>query len=66
MANEICKAFLEQYRKIVGAKPEERINKRYKPYLAPDNHYYDGHCGHCAEVKYLGTIYSKDKERVRE
>ena len=57
---EICKQFLKHYRKIVGAKKDERIDKRYKPYLAPDNNYYDAHCGYCAEVEYLGTIYTKE------
>ena len=52
-----CREFLKSYRRIVNAKPEEKIDKRYKPYLAPDNNYYNAHCGYCAEVKYLETIY---------
>lgn len=52
-----CKEFLKNYRKVVNAKKEERIDKRYKPYLAPNDKYYDEHCGYCAEVKYLGEIY---------
>lgn len=59
-----CKEFLKVYRKIVGAKPEEKIDKRIKTgdwYLAPNNKQYKGHCGYCAEVGYLGEIYG-DKE----
>lgn len=52
-----CKAFLLAYRKVISAKPEEKIDKRYKPYLAPNDKYYDTHCGYCAEVKYLEEIY---------
>jgi hypothetical protein len=55
--NEACKAYLKAFRKVVGAKPDEKIDKRYKPYLAPNNKYYDAHCGYCAEVKYLEEIY---------
>ena len=62
MANEICKRFLKEYRRIVNAKPEEKIDKRYKPYLAPNDKYYDGHCGHCAEVNYLQDIYRGDED----
>lgn len=54
-----CKEFLKAYRKVVNAKPDEKIDKRYKPYLAPDNFYYYAHCGYCAEVKYLEKLYSK-------
>ena len=54
----ICKEYLKAYRKIVKAKPDEKIDKRYKPYLAPNDKYYDkAHCGYCAEVKYLSEIY---------
>jgi len=56
-----CKEFLKHYRKVVGAKKEERIDKRYKPYLAPNDKYYEEHCGYCAEVKYLSELYA-DKE----
>ena len=56
----ICKAFLKSLRRVVGAKPEEKIDKRYKPYLAPNNKYYEGHCGYCAEAKYLLEIYNKE------
>ena len=72
MANESCKAYLKYFRKVVKAKKEERIDKRYKPYLAPNNKYYEGaHCGYCAEVQYLAEIYHKedhqeiDKEYIR-
>ena len=72
MANESCKAYLKYFRKVVKAKKEERIDKRYKPYLAPNNKYYEGaHCGYCAEVQYLTEIYHKedhqeiDKEYIR-
>ena len=57
-----CKRFLETYRRVVGAKPDEKIDKRYKPYLAPNDKTYDNaHCGYCAEVEYLQDIYA-DKE----
>lgn len=53
-----CKEYLKAYRTIVGAKKEEKIDKRYKPYLAPNDKYYsDAHCGYCAEVEYLEEIY---------
>ena len=56
--NYFCKLFLLNFRKVVGAKSEERIDKRYKPYLAPNNKYYENeHCCYCAEVKYLSEIY---------
>ena len=54
-----CKAYLKAYRKVVGAKKDEKINKRYKPYLAPNNKYYEAHCGYCAEVEYLKEIYNE-------
>ena len=55
-----CKVYLMFFRKIVGAKPEERIDKRYKQLLAPNDKYYEGeHCPYCAEVKYLSEIYHK-------
>lgn len=53
-----CKEFLNAYRKVVKAKPNEKIDKRYKPYLAPNDKIYDCHCGFCAEVEYLSEIYS--------
>ena len=52
-----CKAYLKAYRKVVGAKKDEKIDKRYKPYLAPNGKYYEAHCGYCAEVEYLTEIY---------
>jgi hypothetical protein len=61
--NEICKTYLKAFRKIVGAKPNEKIDKRYKPYLAPNNKYYEAHCGYCAEVKYLEEIYGKEGKK---
>jgi len=57
----LCKEFLKQYRKVVGAKEDEKIDKRYKPYLAPNDKTYSAHCGHCAEVKYLEEIYKGDE-----
>ena len=67
MANERCKEYLKYYRKVLKAKKEEKIDKRYKPYLAPNNKYYEGHCGHCAEVQYLTEIYSKaDHQKIDE
>ena len=55
-----CKDFLKKFRITVGAKPEERIDKRYKPYLAPNNRYYENTCcGYCAEVEYLSELYLK-------
>ena len=60
MANEMCKEYLKEYRKIVGAREEEKIDKRYHDgngWLAPNNRYYNAHCGYCAEVKYLADIY---------
>ena len=62
--NDHCKAFLEATRKVVGAKPEEKIYKRYGSdlggYLAPNDKYYFGHCAYCAEVSYLQEIYADD------
>jgi len=56
--NEICKEYLKAMRKILKAKPDEKIDKRYKPYLAPNDKYYKAHCGYCAEVNYLQEIYN--------
>jgi len=56
--NELCKAYLKAMRKILNAKSDEKIDKRYKPYLAPNDKYYKGHCGYCAEVNYLQDIYN--------
>lgn len=59
-----CKAYLKATRRVVGAKDNERIDKRYgnplSGYLAPNDKYYSGHCGYCAEVAYLMDIYSED------
>jgi len=60
-----CKEFLKAFRKTVGAKKDEKIDKRYKPYLAPNDKYYDEHCGYCAEVKYLQEIYAGEDLRGR-
>ena len=61
MSNK-CKEFLKAYRKTIGAKPKERIDKRYKPYLAPNDKYYENTCcGYCAEVNYLSEIYAYRK-----
>jgi len=60
MANEICKEFLKNFRRECGAKPTEKIDKRYRQssgWLAPNDKYYQAHCGYCAEVKYLSDIY---------
>ena len=57
-----CKAFLKAFRATVGAKPDEKIDKRYKSFsgfLAPNDKHYGGHCGHCAEVEYLTEIYNQ-------
>ncbi len=59
---KLCAEFLKAYRRQVGAKKEERIDKRYKSlggWLAPDDRIYGGHCGHYAEIKYLERIYEK-------
>lgn len=61
VSNERCNEFLQRFRMVIGAKPEEKIDKRYKPYLAPNDVYYEGHCGYCAEVKYLEDIYGHRK-----
>jgi len=68
LTDDFCKILLAQTRMELGAKPEERIDKRYyttenkgRQYLAPNNLYYTSHCGYCAEAKYLEDIY-KDKE----
>jgi hypothetical protein len=59
-----CKAFLKATRKVVGAKDDEVIDKRFAEtlsgYLAPNDQYYSGHCAYCAEVTYLMDIYSDD------
>lgn len=57
-----CKAFLEEYRRAVGAKREETIDKRHGShtnggYLAPNDKVYHDHCSYCAEVQYLQEIY---------
>lgn len=57
---ETCKQFLKHYRKVVGAKPDEKIDKRYRPLLAPnDKTYDDSHCPYCAEVDYLSEVYNQ-------
>ena len=67
MANEKCREYLRYYRKVLKARKEEKIDKRYKPYLAPNNKYYEGHCGYCAEVQYLTEIYSEaDHQKIDE
>ena len=62
---ESCKAFLKAYRKVVGAKAEETVDKRYGAhtngdYLAPNDKLYYAHCAYCAEVEYLQEIYSEE------
>lgn len=57
-----CKEFLKHYRKVVGATDSQRIDKRYKPYLAPNDKTYQAHCGHCAEVEYLQDISGDSDE----
>lgn len=66
MANENCKSFLKYFRKEVKAKKDEKIDKRYKPYLAPNNKYYEAHCGYCAEVQYLTEIHEKPIDYQKE
>ena len=66
MANEDCKAFLKYFRKEDKAKKDEKIDKRYKPYLAPNNKYYEAHCGYCAEVQYLTEIHEKSIDYQEE
>ena len=52
--------YLKAFRKVVGAKPTEQIDKRYSTWLAPNNKMYDSaHCAYCAEVEYLIEIYCK-------
>lgn len=59
----LCKEFLKSVRKTVGAKPEEKIDKRYSGWLAPNGKaYWNAHCGYCAEVEYLLEIYSEKEE----
>ena len=57
MVNETCKMYLKTLRMIVDAKPNEKIDKRHKPYLAPNNKTYEAHCGYCAEIEYLLEVY---------
>jgi len=65
--NPHCKQFLKAYRKVVKAKPNEKIDKRYKPFLAPNDKYYENaHCGYCAEVEYLGEIYGGDSSYIKK
>jgi len=56
-----CKEYLRWFRKFIKAKKEEKIDKRYKPYLASNDKTYDAHCGYCAEVDYLSEIYDRTK-----
>ena len=63
MANDTCRFFLTTFRKEIKAKPAEKIDKRYRGsfgWLAPNNKYYNGHCGYCAEIKYLEEIHTND------
>lgn len=55
-----CKEYLKAFRIIVGAKKDEKIDKRYRPHLAPNDKRYDAHCGYCAEVEYLADIHDHD------
>lgn len=62
---------LAKTREDLQAKPEEKIDKRYRAkvargwqYLAPNNQYYVAHCGFCAEVKYLEDIYKDSPRRA--
>lgn len=62
-STETCKAYLKAYRKEVGAKPDEKIDKRYGIWLAPNDKTYDSaHCGFCAEVEYLSDIYTEENQ----
>ena len=59
MRDENCKAFLMALRETLGAKPNERIDKRYGTLLAPNDKMYDNsHCPYCAEADYLNEIYN--------
>jgi len=45
---------------MVGAKKEEKLDKRYRghnPYHASNGMIYFAHCGYCAEVQYLSDVY---------
>ena len=69
MSHELCKAFLQSYRRVVGAQPHEKIDKRYHTNgwsLAPDDHQYQGCCGHSAEVAYLQKLYNVPDEEEEE
>jgi len=57
---DVCKEYLKAFRKTIGAKPNERIDKRYSTWLAPNGKIYDNaHCAYCAEVEYLAEIYNQ-------
>ena len=61
-----CKEYLKEFRKIVGAKNNERIDKRYDTLLAPNDKMYNNeHCGYCAEVLYLQEIYKKEIIKIK-
>jgi hypothetical protein len=57
----VCAEYLKSLRKELGLKKGvDVIDKRYHGmfgYLAPDDQYYKGHCGHCAEAEYLTKKY---------
>lgn len=56
--NENCKEYLKTFRLQINAKPEEKIDKRYSDWLAPNDKYYNhAHCAYCAEIEYLSEVY---------
>ena len=58
MRNEECKRFLNIIRRIIGAKKQEKLDKRKKRIVAPNGMLYIAHCGYCAEIRYLYDIYN--------
>lgn len=55
-----CSEYLKQIRKQYQVPKNDKIDKRYHGYfgwLAPDDNYYNDHCGYCAEVKYIEQKY---------
>jgi hypothetical protein len=65
----VCAAYLKSLRKRYNVPKEDKIDKRYHGpfgWLAPDDQYYNDHCGHCAEVKYLHKKYFKKSDEQNE
>jgi len=60
MRNSIYKVFLIELRKRYRVPKDDRIDKRCHSafgWLAPDDNYYKGHCGYCAEASYIENKY---------